>query len=235
MGHNHKKYNWFLLLLALGFIINYWYILVPIGLLVGYVYKRDDIHRFLNSDQIKRIQTLIFSIRSGYEKHQELLAEKGENQSVLQLRKRLLGQLFELDQLYQKVGKYLDAYASKEAVDTLQLKYQLKLPETKVEKETSEQVSPSGGKVMDEKAMISEIAPEILETYCNIQRDNLVILEKLENTSDKKEELTAIHEANMQRFNDIFTRICKNKEIAKRLFQRRRTLDTGKIGHGKFR
>ena len=64
MGHNHKKYNWFLLLLALSFIINYWYILVPIGLLVGYVYKRDDIHRFLNSDQIKRIQTLIFSIRS---------------------------------------------------------------------------------------------------------------------------------------------------------------------------
>ena len=237
-NHGHGKKNSgitiLLVLLAISFIMSFWYILLPLGLLIGYVYKRDDIHRFLNSDQIKRIQTLIFSIRSGYEKHQELLAEKGENQSVLQLRKRLLGQLFELDQLYQKVGKYLDAYASKEAVDTLQLKYQLKLPETKVEKETSEQVSPSGGRVMDEKAMISEIAPEILETYCNIQRDNLVILEKLENTSDKKEELTAIHEANMQRFNDILQGYVKIKKSPKDYFNAEERLTQAKLAMESF-
>ncbi|MYN69222.1 hypothetical protein GLP18_03085 [Streptococcus suis] len=244
MGHKYRNYHRhgkknsgitiLLVLLAISFIMSFWYILLPLGLLIGYVYKRDAIHRFLNSDQIKRIQTLIFSIRSGYEKHQELLAEQGENQSVLQLRKRLLGQLFELDQLYQKVGKYLDAYASKEAVDTLQLKYQLKLPETKVEKETSEQVSPSGGKVMDEQAMIAEIAPEILETYCNIQRDNLVILEKLENTSDKNEELTAIHEANMQRFNDILQGYVKIKRSPKDFFNAEERLAQAKLAMESF-
>ncbi len=89
---------------------------------------------FLNRDSIKRLQVLALSIRSGYEKHQELLVEKGEDKVVLQLRNRLLGQLFELDQLYQKFGKYLNGYESKEVVDTLQLKYHLKLPEAKTEK-----------------------------------------------------------------------------------------------------
>ncbi len=63
--------------------------------------------------------------------------------------------------------------------------------------------------------MIADIAPEILETYCNIQRDNLVILEKLEKVTDKREELTAIHEANMNRFNDILQGYLKIKNHRK--------------------
>ncbi|WP_363316349.1 hypothetical protein [Streptococcus suis] len=207
-----------LVLLAISFVMSFWYILLPIGLLIGYFYKREAIQRFLNRDSIKRLQVLALSIRSGYEKHQELLVEKGEDKVVLQLRSRLLGQLFELDQLYQKVGKYLDGYESKEVVDTLQLKYHLKLPEAKTEKNTDTQVSTSGNAVMDEQGMIADLAPEILETYCNIQRDNLVILEKLEKATDKREELTAIHEANMSRFNDILQGYLKIKKSPKDYF-----------------
>ncbi len=67
----------------------------------------------------------------------------------------------------------------------------------------------------DEQGMIADLAPEILETYCNIQRDNLVILEKLEKATDKREELTAIHEANMNRFNDILQGYLKIKNHRK--------------------
>lgn len=207
-----------LVLLAIGFVMSFWYILLPIGLLIGYFYKREAIQRFLNGDSIKRLQALTLSIRSGYEKHQELLVEKGEDKVVLQLRNRLLGQLFELDQLYQKVGKYLNGYESKEVVDTLQLKYHLKLPEAKTEKKTDTQVFTGGNAVMDEQGMIADLAPEILETYCNIQRDNLVILEKLEKATDKREELTAIHEANMNRFNDILQGYLKIKKSPKDYF-----------------
>ncbi|HFI0641195.1 TPA: hypothetical protein ACGO14_001096 [Streptococcus suis] len=228
MGHKYKKYKKYgknnsglvalLVLLAIGFVMSFWYILLPIGLLIGYFYKREAIQRFLNRDSIKRLQVLALSIRSGYEKHQELLVEKGEDKVVLQLRSRLLGQLFELDQLYQKVGKYLNGYESKEVVDTLQLKYHLKLPEAKTEKNTDTQVSTGGNAVMDEQGMIADLAPEILETYCNIQRDNLVILEKLEKAIDKREELTAIHEANMSRFNDILQGYLKIKKSPKDYF-----------------
>ncbi|HFR3724820.1 TPA: hypothetical protein ACHVE2_001508, partial [Streptococcus suis] len=207
-----------LVLLAIGFVMSFWYILLPTGLLIGYFYKREAIQRFLNRDSIKRLQVLALSIRSGYEKHQELLVEKGEDKVVLQLRNRLLGQLFELDQLYQKFGKYLNGYESKEVVDTLQLKYHLKLPEAKTEKNTDTQVSTGGNAVMDEQGMIADLAPEILETYCNIQRDNLVILEKLEKATDKREELTAIHEANMNRFNDILQGYLKIKKSPKDYF-----------------
>lgn len=113
MGYKYKKYKKYgknnsglvalLALLAIGFVMSFWYILLPIGLLIGYFYKREAIQRFLNRDSIKRLQVLTLSIRSGYEKHQELLVEKGEDKVVLQLRNRLLGQLFELDQLHQKL------------------------------------------------------------------------------------------------------------------------------------
>lgn len=101
MGHKYKKYKKYgknnsglvalLVLLAIGFVMSFWYILLPTGLLIGCFYKREAIQRFLNRDSIKRLQVLALSIRSGYEKHQELLVEKGEDKVVLQLRNRLLG------------------------------------------------------------------------------------------------------------------------------------------------
>ncbi|KPA67860.1 hypothetical protein XK27_04070 [Streptococcus suis] len=83
MGYKYKKYKKYgknnsglvalLVLLAIGFVMSFWYILLPIGLLIGYFYKREAIQHFLNRDSIKRLQVLALSIRSGYEKHQELL------------------------------------------------------------------------------------------------------------------------------------------------------------------
>ncbi|HFU3707291.1 TPA: hypothetical protein ACGOY7_000872 [Streptococcus suis] len=238
MGYkNYKKYRRdddiesILLVLVLGLLKGFGRVLLPI---LGTLFNRDNINRFLHGDKIKRIENLNLSIQSGFNKHQQLLAETGKDSAVLQLRSRILGELFELDQLYQKNGKYLDAYQSKEVVDTLQLKYQLKMPEpassfTTTVDQMEDTVVAYRDETWDEQKRISELAPEILETYCNIQRDNQVILEKLENATDKREELTAIHEANMNRFRDILQGYLKIKESPKDFFNAEERLAQAKL------
>ncbi|HFI0634838.1 TPA: hypothetical protein ACGO2G_001318 [Streptococcus suis] len=238
MGYkNYKKYRRdddiesILLVLVFGLLKGLGRVLLP---LLGALFNRDNINRFLHGDKIKRIENLNLSIQSGFNKHQQLLAETGEDSAVLQLRSRILGELFELDQLYQKNGKYLDAYQSKEVVDTLQLKYQLKMPEpassfTTTVDQMEDTVVDYPDETWDEQKRISELAPEILETYCNIQRDNQVILEKLENATDKREELTAIHEANMNRFRDILQGYLKIKESPKDFFNAEERLAQAKL------
>ncbi|HEM3702727.1 TPA: hypothetical protein U1D11_001237 [Streptococcus suis] len=238
MGYkNYKKYRRdddiesILLVLVLGLLKGFGRVLLP---LLGALFNRDNINRFLHGDKIKRIENLNLSIQSGFNKHQQLLAETGEDSAVLQLRSRMLGELFELDQLYQKNGKYLDAYQSKEVIDTLQLKYQLKMPEpassfTSTVDQMEDTVVDYQYETWDEQKRISELAPEILETYCNIQRDNQVILEKLENATDKREELTAIHEANMNRFRDILQGYLKIKESPNDYFNGEERLAQAKL------
>ncbi|HEL2383311.1 TPA: hypothetical protein TZS71_001069 [Streptococcus suis] len=233
MGYKkYKKYRdddieSILLVLVLGLFKVLGKVVLP---MLGKIFQRDNINRFLHGDKINRLQTLQLSIRSGFEKHQQLLAENGEDKVVLSLRSRILGELFELDQLYQKNGKYLDAYQSKEVIDTLQLKYQLKIPEKASSSTGNVEETPSlKGEMWDQQKRISEMAPEILETYCNIQRDNQVILEKLENTPDKREELTAIHEANMSRFRDILQGYLKIKESPKDYFNAEERLAQAKL------
>lgn len=238
MGYkNYKKYRRdddiesILLVLVLGLLKGLGRVLLP---LLGALFNRDNINRFLHGDKIKRIENLNLSIQSGFNKHQQLMAETGEDSAVLQLRSRILGELFELDQLYQKNGKYLDAYQSKEVVDTLQLKYQLKMPEpastfTSTVDQMENTVVDYPDETWDVQKRISELAPEILETYCNIQRDNQVILEKLENATDKREELTAIHEANMNRFRDILQGYLKIKESPKDFFNAEERLAQAKL------
>ncbi|HFI0042942.1 TPA: hypothetical protein ACGO8N_001511 [Streptococcus suis] len=238
MGYkNYKKYRRdddiesILLVLVFGLLKGLGRVLLP---LLGALFNRDNINRFLHGDKIKRIENLNLSIQSGFNKHQQLLVETGEDSAVLQLRSRILGELFELDQLYQKNSKYLDAYQSKEVVDTLQLKYQLKMPEpassfTTTVDQMEDTVVAYRDETWDEQKRISELAPEILETYCNIQRDNQVILEKLENATDKREELTAIHEANMNRFRDILQGYLKIKESPKDFFNAEERLAQAKL------
>ncbi|HFU4502173.1 TPA: hypothetical protein ACGPA6_001998 [Streptococcus suis] len=238
MGYkNYKKYRRdddiesILLVLVFGLLKGLGRVLLPI---LGALFNRDNINRFLHGDKIKRIENLNLSIQSGFNKHQQLLAETGEDKAVLALRSRILGELFELDQLYQKNGKYLDAYQSKEVVDTLQLKYQLKMPEpassfTTTVDQMEDTVVAYRDETWDEQKRISELAPEILESYCNIQRDNQVILEKLENATDKREELTAIHEANMNRFRDILQGYLKIKESPNDYFNGEERLAQAKL------
>ena len=209
---NNKGF-WIFILIVL--VINFWYIILPVALIGGYIWKRDEIHRFFLRDSIKRLEELTYSIRSGYVRHQTLLSTEGETIAVHQLRSRILGEMLELDQLFHKTKKYLEAITSQEAMDVLQLRYQLQSVE---EAEVIEPEKEAKTTVVTEQERVAQIAPEILETYCNVQKDNLVVREKLEKLPDKKEELTAIHEANMQRFSDILDGYLKIKASPKDFF-----------------
>lgn len=54
----------------------------------------------------------------------------------------------------------------------------------------------------EEETEMLKKAPELKTFYYNIQRDHQTILKKIK-TADNKEELLALHEANMKRFEDI--------------------------------
>lgn len=78
-----------------------------------------------------------------------------------------------------------------------------------------------------------EIAPELSTVYNNIQRDHASILEKI-SQADNKEELTALHEANMQRFEDILTGYLKIKEEPKNYYNAEERLAQAKAALEKF-
>ena len=60
-------------------------------------------------------------------------------------------------------------------------------------------------------------APELVKVYDSIQTDHRAILEKIEET-DNKAELTALHQANMQRFQDILDGYLKIKASPKNYY-----------------
>lgn len=75
-------------------------------------------------------------------------------------------------------------------------------------------VSPTTPQASGEEKELLQYAPELTKLYNNIQKDHLTILEKIENV-DNKEELTALHEADMGRFRDILEGYLKIKKSPK--------------------
>lgn len=227
---NRNGWKILLLILAIAIILNFWYILLPLGLGIGYFVYRDSIHRFFYSKSIKRVQELVYQIHADYERYKELLIKKGENHKKSQrLRTRLLQELFELQTLLGKTNRYLDAYTSREVMDSLAIRSKLGTARQK-EEEAPRPANP----VFEEQVHISQVAPEILETYCNVQKDHLAILAKLEQMTDNREELLAIHESNMQRFNDIVTGYLKIKTSPKDFYHAEERLKLAKQALERF-
>lgn len=228
-GHQKKKSNAWLIIFGL-IALAYWYITVPVVLLVAYIWKRKAIHRFLLRDTIQRMEELTYLVRSGLKTHQEILDREGASARLFQLRDRIVGEMGELQQIFQKTKKYLEPENQQEVLDVLHLSYQLDLVEDAevVEPQAAEQT------VFSRQEQIARLAPEILETYCNVQRDHLVVCEKLQANLDKKEELTALHEANMQRFEDILEGYLKMKASPKDFFNATERLQQAKEAMEQF-
>ncbi|MEQ9764522.1 hypothetical protein [Streptococcus jiangjianxini] len=66
----------------------------------------------------------------------------------------------------------------------------------------------------EEETKLLKRAPELTTIYHNIQRDHRTIMEKIKE-ADNQAELTALHENNMRRFDDILTGYLKIKESPK--------------------
>ncbi|MGT2624283.1 hypothetical protein [Streptococcus thoraltensis] len=66
----------------------------------------------------------------------------------------------------------------------------------------------------EEETKLLKRAPELTTIYHNIQRDHRTIMDKIKE-ADNRAELTALHENNMRRFDDILTGYLKIKESPK--------------------
>ncbi|MGT2771949.1 hypothetical protein [Streptococcus marimammalium] len=85
----------------------------------------------------------------------------------------------------------------------------------------------------DKDRHILKLAPELSESYHNIQKDNLSILEKIKQ-ADNHEELIAIHESNMKRFEDILSGYLKIKANPKDYYNAKERLAQAKKTIEKF-
>lgn len=84
-----------------------------------------------------------------------------------------------------------------------------------------------------EERLIERIAPEILASYRNIKTDDEVIREKLK-TVDNRAELTALHDANMNRFEDILEGYLKIKQAPKDFYNAEERLALAKTALEQF-
>lgn len=78
-----------------------------------------------------------------------------------------------------------------------------------------------------------KLAPELAHLYNNIQQDHLTILKKIEK-ADNREELTALHEADMERFHDILDGYLKIKRAPKNYYNAEERLAKAKAAMEKF-
>ncbi|MFC3928154.1 hypothetical protein ACVR05_09950 [Streptococcus caprae] len=85
----------------------------------------------------------------------------------------------------------------------------------------------------EEEKQIIKLAPEIMTTYTNIQRDHAAILDKIDK-ADNKAELTAIHETSMKRFHDILQGYLKIKESPKNFHNADERLELAKQAMEQF-
>lgn len=94
-------------------------------------------------------------------------------------------------------------------------------------------IIPSTAPASDEEKDILKRAPELNQVYTNIQRDHAAIIDKIEGM-DNKAELTALHQANMHRFEDILAGYLKIKESPKDFYNAEERLSQAKAALEKF-
>ena len=74
--------------------------------------------------------------------------------------------------------------------------------------------APQGKPVSSEEEWVLQIAPEIIQSYRNIQKDHQLILQKIKEAQNQSE-LEVLHGINMKRFRDILEGYLKIKQSPK--------------------
>ncbi|MFS9219587.1 hypothetical protein [Streptococcus sanguinis] len=85
------------------------------------------------------------------------------------------------------------------------------------------------------KTSLEELAPELVATVCNIQIDHEAILQKIsQSESNNKEELTAIHQSQMEHYEDILEGYLKIKASPKDFYNAEERLAKAKAAIEQF-
>lgn len=84
-----------------------------------------------------------------------------------------------------------------------------------------------------EEERVLQLAPELLTCYRNIRMDDRIIREKIK-TSPNQSELSALHDANMNRFEDILSGYLNIKASPKDFYQAQERLERAKTALEQF-
>ena len=220
MKKKKKAFNWGLFVLII-LILTYSEYVLPVLLLLGggaafYYYHKNKKQLTYRKAQ-PRIETLKQQIRETDDQLRQLEIYKEEELDghYQNLSREILSQLRHIELEAQELAAFLDSkVASRIQNKILETRSDIRRQLARLEKraqdsdqETSSQTSPP---------TIEQLAPEIALNYHNIARDHEAILQKIaQSDSGNKEELTAVHEAQMQRYQDVLTGYLKIKASPK--------------------
>ena len=219
-----------LIFIAVGIIMQY---LIPILFAVGigygiYYYATHQPKKITGPSASQQIEDLKKEIRAADSRIKQLdnyLKEKSYA-NYQQLADQLLPQLSYI----QGRANTLKKYISPEIYQRIQRKVQNVTTDIheqlhNLHAQTSESLKPN----------LEELAPELLETIHNIQIDHEAILKKIsQSESNNKEELTAIHQSQMEHYEDILEGYLKIKTSPKDFYNAEERLSSAKAAIEQF-
>lgn len=212
-------------IVAVSFLSAVWPFLLAAGVGYGVYRMATKQYRLEKSNTALRLQDLKDSIGRTDRQLKLLdgyLEEKNFNQYAV-LSRQLLPQLTSIKEEADALKSKMDFNIYKRITTKV----------TQVTTDISAQLEKIGltavdGQLSEEEEMLMKLAPELLSCYRNIKMDDQVIRQKLKNSSNRAE-LTALHDANMNRFTDILQGYLKIKENPKDFHKATERLEQAKL------
>ena len=119
--------------------------------------------------------------------------------------KQLLQKLTSYSYLIYSIQKYVDRTEFTKI--SQKINHQIEAIQAELNKQ---HISPDSKPATNEEEVILRMAPEIIQSYRNIQCDHRLILQKIKE-AENRSELEALHHINMKRFKDILDGYLKIK------------------------
>ena len=220
MKKKKKAFNWGLFVLII-LILTYSEYILPVLLLLGggaafYYYHKNKKQLTYRKAQ-PRIETLKQQIRETDDQLRQLEIYKEEELDghYQNLSREILSQLRHIELEAQELAAFLDSkVASRIQNKILETRSDIRRQLARLEKRAQDSDQETSSQTSS--PTIEQLAPEIALNYHNIARDHEAILQKIaQSDSGNKEELTAVHEAQMQRYQDVLTGYLKIKASPK--------------------
>lgn len=225
-----KKKNgcikWVLILVGISLLIQYWYIVLLIGVGVGFwIYRKKQQQRALQTER-EHFEKLLEQATNRYKKFL-LFQEEDDEEGMEQIGEILLEQLDSIALSLERIEELLGFECYQSAYRLVKMKEQIAGVLENFRRETGQETGDAFAK------MVQKVAPEIYELYLAIHEKNVKIDSLIQQMDNNQiEELTAEHGVVVDQFSDILSGYLKIKqnpehyhEAEERLIKARRALE----------
>lgn len=218
--------KWVLILVGVSLLIQYWYIVLLVGVGVGFwIYKKKQQQRVLQAER-EHFEKLLEQATNHYKKF-ILFQEEDDEESMEKIGEMLLGQLDSIASSLARIEELLGFESYQSAYRLVKSKEQIAGVLESLRQEAGQETGEAFAR------MVQQTAPEIYELYLAIHEKNTKIdslIQQMDN--NQVEELTAEHGVVVDQFSDILSGYLKIKqnpehyhEAEERLIKARRALE----------